>query len=210
MRRRDEDEPENLDRWLISYADFITLMFTFFAALYALSSVDKAKMAEFSGSLNQTFKVIEKPIPQIDTQKNVLVEDIKKATGELQGITVKNEPRGVVVTFADSVLFASGSAELKPEIDTVLEKLSKLLSTVPGKIAIEGHTDNVPISSSKYSSNWELSTARAASILHFFIEKGIDPANYSIAGYAEFRPLASNATEEGRQKNRRVEIVITK
>ena len=210
MRRRDEEEPENLDRWLISYADFITLMFTFFAALYALSSVDKAKMEQFSGSLNQTFKVIEKPIPLIDNQKTMLTEDIKKATGDLQGITVKNEPRGVVVTFSDSVLFASGSAELKPEIYAVLEKLSKLLSNVPGRIAIEGHTDNVPISSSRYSSNWELSTGRAASILHFFIEKGIDPAKYSVAGYAEFRPLESNATEEGRQKNRRVEIVITK
>ena len=210
MRRRDEDEPENLDRWLISYADFITLMFTFFAALYALSSVDKAKMEEFSGSLNQTFKVIEKPIPQIDTQKNILVEDISKVTSNIKGVAVKNEPRGVVVTFSDSVLFASGSAELKPEIYSVLEKLSKLLSAVPGKVAIEGHTDNVPISSSKYSSNWELSTARAASMLHFFIEKGIDPAKYSIAGYAEFRPLESNATEEGRQKNRRVEIIITK
>ncbi len=210
MRRRDEDEPENLDRWLISYADFITLMFTFFAALYALSSVDKAKMAEFSGSLNQTFKVIEKPIAQADTQKNVLMENITKVTSDIKGITVKNEPRGVVVTFADAVLYASGSAELKPEIYAVLEKLSKLLSTVPGNIHIEGHTDNVPVSSSKYSSNWELSTARAASMLHFFIEKGIDPTKYSIAGYAEFRPLESNATEEGRQKNRRVEIVITK
>ena len=208
--RRVEEEPENTDRWLISYADFITLMFTFFAALYALSSVDKAKMEQFSGSLNQTFKVIEKPIPLIDNQKTMLIEDIRKATGDLQGITVKNEPRGVVVTFSDSVLFASGSAELKPEIHAVLEKLSKLLSTVPGRVAIEGHTDNVPISSSKYSSNWELSTARDASMLHFFIEKGTDPAKYSIAGYAEFKPLESNATEEGRQKNRRVEIVITK
>ena len=210
MRRRDEDEPENLDRWLISYADFITLMFTFFAALYALSSVDKAKMEQFSGSLDQTFKIIEKPIPVIDDQKKAIIEDIRKATGDLQGITVKNEPRGVVVTFSDSVLFASGSAELKPEIYTILEKLSKLLSNVPGKVAIEGHTDNVPISSSKYSSNWELSTARAASMLHFFIQKGADPAKYSVSGYAEFRPLESNATEEGRQKNRRVEIVITK
>ncbi len=210
IRRTVEEEPENTDRWLISYADFITLMFTFFAALYALSSVDKAKMEQFSGSLNQTFKVIEKPIPLIDNQKTMLMEDIKKATGDLQGITVKNEPRGVVVTFSDSVLFASGSAELKPEIYAVLEKLSKLLSTLPGRFAIEGHTDNVPISSPKYSSNWELSTARAASMLHFFIEKGIDPAKYSVAGYAEFRPLESNATEEGRQKNRRVEIVITK
>src|SRR5208337_2864721 len=210
MRRRDEDEPENLDRWLISYADFITLMFTFFAALYALSSQDKAKMEQFTGSLNQTFKVIEKPIQQIDTQKNMLMADITKVTGDIKGITIKNEPRGVVVTFSDSVLFAPGSSELKPEIYAVLEKLSKLLSSVPGKVAIEGHTDNVPISSSKYSSNWELSTARAASMLHFFIQKGADPAKYSVSGYAEFRPLESNATEEGRQKNRRVEIVITK
>ena len=210
MRRRVEEEPENLDRWLISYADFITLMFTFFAALYALSSVDKAKMEQFSGSLNQTFNVIEKPVAAIDNQKTIIIEDIKKVTGELKGVTVKNEPRGVVVTFSDSVLFASGSAELKPEIYTMLEKLSKLLAPLPGRVAIEGHTDNVPISSSKYSSNWELSTARAASMLHFFIEKGTDPAKYSVAGYAEFRPLESNATEEGRQKNRRVEIVITK
>jgi chemotaxis protein MotB len=210
MRRRDQDEHENLDRWLISYADFITLLFTFFAALYALSSVDRAKMEQFSGSLNQTFRVIEKPIPLIDNQKTMLTEDLKKATGDLHGITVKNESRGVVVTFSDSVLFASGSAELKPEIYTVLEKLSKLLTAVPGRVAIEGHTDNVPISSSKYSSNWELSTARAASMLHFFIEKGTDPTKYSIAGYAEFRPLESNATEEGRQMNRRVEIVISK
>jgi chemotaxis protein MotB len=210
MSRRVEEEPENVDRWLISYADFITLMFTFFAALYALSSVDKAKMEQFSDSLSHTFNIIEKPVPVMDDQKKVIIEDIRKVTGDLQGITVKNEPRGVVVTFSDSVLFASGSAELKPEIYPILEKLSKLLSNVPGRVAIEGHTDNVPISSSKYSSNWELSTARAASMLHFFIEKGTDPSKYSVAGYAEFRPLESNATEEGRQKNRRVEIVITK
>ncbi len=103
----------------------------------------------------------------------------------------------------------SGSADIKPEIHAVLEKVSKLLSTAPGRITIEGHTDNVPISSPKYSSNWELSTARAASMVHFFIEKGLDPTKFSIAGYAEFRPLESNATEEGRQKNRRVEVVIS-
>ncbi len=171
----------------------------------------KQKWRSSPESLNQTFKVIEKPIQLMeDNKKTVLMEDIKKVTGDLKGITVKNEPRGVVVTFSDSVLFASGAAELKPEIYSVLEKLSKLLSSVPGNVAIEGHTDNVPIASSKYSSNWELSTARAASMLHFFIQKGIDPAKYSIAGYAEFRPLESNATDEGRQKNRRVEIVITK
>lgn len=211
MRRRrgDEEEHENVDRWLISYADFITLMFTFFAALYALSSVDKGKMEQFSGSLNQTFKIIDKPIALIDTVNSTLVQDVRKATGDLAGITVKNEPRGVVITFSDAVLFGSGSADVKPEIFGVLEKLSKVLSAAPGKIFIEGHTDNVPIASSKYPSNWELSTARAASMLHFFIEKGLDPAKFSIAGYAEFRPVESNATEEGRRKNRRVEIIMS-
>jgi chemotaxis protein MotB len=211
MRRRQsgEEEHENLERWLVSYADFMTLMFTFFVALYALSSVDKTKMEQFSGSLNQSFKIIEKPIPLIDTKKSVLMEDIKKVTSDIAGVSVRNEPRGVVVTFSDAVLFGSGSADVKPEIHAVLEKISKLLLTAPGKVTIEGHTDNVPISSPKYASNWELSTARAASMLHFFIDKGLDPTKFAIAGYAEFRPLESNATEEGRQKNRRVEIVIS-
>ncbi|MGD0281931.1 MAG: flagellar motor protein MotB [Dissulfurispiraceae bacterium] len=208
-RRSDEEEHENSDRWLISYADFITLLFTFFAALYALSSIDRGKMEQFSGSLNQTFKVIEKPIPLIDTNKSALMQDIKKATSDIAGVSVRTEPRGVVVTFSDAVLFGSGSADIKPEIHAVLEKFSKLLLTAPGKVTIEGHTDNVPISSPKYSSNWELSTARAASMVHFFIEKGLDPTKFAIAGYAEFRPLESNATEEGRQKNRRVEVVIS-
>jgi len=210
MRRRHEEEHENHERWLISYADFITLMFTFFVALYALSSVDVKKMEQFSGSLNETFKVIDKPIPLVDTQKSEFMENIKKVTANSKDISVRNEPRGVVVTFSDAVLFASGAADLKPEVYPVLGEISKLLSSNPGKFAIEGHTDNVPISGSKYASNWELSTARAASMLHFFIDKGLDPAKFSIAGYGEFRPLESNATEEGRQKNRRVEIVITK
>src|SRR5271157_184088 len=166
-RRHSEEENENSDRWLISYADFITLLFTFFVALYALSSVDIKKMEQFSGSLNQTFKVIDKPIALMDTKKSMLIDDIKKVTADLKGVTVKNEPRGVVITFSDAVLFASGSADVKTEVHAVLAELSKLLFTTPGRIIIEGHTDNVPMASSKYASNWELSAARAASMLHF-------------------------------------------
>ncbi|MBF0505331.1 MAG: OmpA family protein [Nitrospirae bacterium] len=212
MKRRHNsgDDRDNHERWLISYADFMTLMFTFFVALYALSSVDIKKIEQFSGSLEQTFRVIDKPIPLIDTKKSEFMENIRKVvTANSKDITVKNEPRGVVITFSDGVLFGSGSADLKPEVQKVLVDISKLLSVNPGKFTIEGHTDNVPISTPKYSSNWELSTARAASMLHFFIEKGLDPTKFAVAGYAEFRPLESNATEEGRQKNRRVEIVIT-
>jgi chemotaxis protein MotB len=114
----------------------------------------------------------------------------------------------VVVTFSDAVLFASGSADIKQEAFGMLEKLSKSLSNAPGRITIEGHTDNIPTSGGKYASNWELSTSRAASVLHFFITKGVDPNRFSIAGYGEYRPLTGNDTEDGRAKNRRVELVI--
>ncbi|HEX8948993.1 MAG TPA: flagellar motor protein MotB [Dissulfurispiraceae bacterium] len=209
-KRHKEEEHENIERWLISYADFITLMFTFFAALYALSSMDTAKMEKFSGSLKQSFKIIEQPIPLYDEKSKSIMEEVKKVIKNANGISVKSEPRGVVVTFSDSVLFASGAAEVKQEAVGVLESFSKLLMSTPGHITIEGHTDNVPLSGGKYSSNWELSTARAAGIVHFFISKGLDPNKFSIAGYAEYRPVASNDTEEGRGKNRRVEVVINR
>ncbi|WP_333653741.1 OmpA family protein [Dissulfurispira sp.] len=207
-RRKTHFERPSHERWLISYADFITLMFTFFAALYALSSMDKAKVESFSGSLKQAFKVIDEPIPLYEERTRTLVQDISKNIKGIEGISVKTDPRGVVVTFSDAVLFASGSADIKPETFDVLDKLSKVINEVAGRITIEGHTDNVPISGGKYVSNWELSTARAASILHFLITKGVDPNRFSIAGYGEYRPLTSNETEDGRAKNRRVELVI--
>jgi chemotaxis protein MotB len=208
-RRKLHYERPSHERWLISYADFITLMFTFFAALYALSSVDKAKVESFSGSLRQAFKVMEEPIPLLEEKTKALLQDISKNIQGVEGVSVKTDPRGVVVTFSDAVLFASGSAEVKKEAFDVLERLSKTLNTVPGRIIIEGHTDNVPLSGGKYTSNWELSTARAASVLHFFITKGVDPNRFAIAGYGEYRPMASNETEDGRAKNRRVELVIS-
>ncbi|MEW5743986.1 MAG: flagellar motor protein MotB [Nitrospirota bacterium] len=206
-RHRGEEEHDNHERWLISYADFITLMFTFFAALYALSSVDKAKMEKFSGSLKQTFKVIDEPIHVYEDKSKSIVEEMQNLVKGVEGVTVKSEPRGVVVTFSDQALFASGSAEMKQEASAVLEKIAAKLPAISGRITIEGHTDNVPISG-RYTSNWELSTARAASMLHALVAKGADPNRFTIAGYAEYRPVASNDTEEGRTRNRRVEMII--
>ena len=209
-RRKGGQERPSHDRWLISYADFITLLFTFFAALYALSSADQAKMDKFSGSLRQAFKVIEEPIQIYEERSTALIEDIRRNIKDVPGASVKNDPRGVVVTFSDSMLFTSGSAEIKQEAFGVLEKLSGVLNSVPGRVTIEGHTDNVPLAGGKYPSNWELSTARAASVLGFFMKKELSPDRFSIAGYAEFRPLASNDTDEGKARNRRVEILIGK
>ncbi len=207
-KRRTEEEHGNTERWLISYADFITLLFTFFAALYALSSMDAAKMEKFSGSLQQSFKIIEEPIVIGDGTSRLVVRDMRKILGGVQGVSVKSEPRGVVVTFSDTVLFSSGAAVVKQEATAMLGELSKLISTLQGHITIEGHTDNVPVLGGKFASNWELSAERAASILHFFISQGVDPEKFSIAGYAEYKPVAPNDNEENRAKNRRVELVI--
>lgn len=208
-RRRVSHERPSHERWLISYADFITLMFTFFAALYALSSTDTKKMEQFSGSLRQAFKVIDEPISLHEDRHKAVIEDLRKVISDVSGVSVKTDPRGIVLTFSDAALFASGAADIKQEASGALEKLSKRINDTPGRITIEGHTDNVPMSGGKYASNWELSTARAASVLNFFVGKGVDPNRFSIAGYAEYRPLTSNETEEGRAKNRRVEMIIS-
>jgi chemotaxis protein MotB len=209
-KRKTGEEHENLERWLVSYADFITLLFTFFAALYALSSVDKTKVESFSGSLRQAFKVIDQPIIAYADNKKSLLENIRNTIKDTPGISARTEPRGTVVTFTDDVLFSSGSADLRPESYKALESVAKTLAEVPGKITIEGHTDNVSVSGGKYSSNWELSTARAAAVLAFYLGQGLDPNKFSLSGYAEYRPLISNATPEGRAGNRRVELVIAK
>jgi len=207
-RKRQQEEHENHERWLISYADFITLLFTFFAALYALSSLDKAKADKFSGSIRQAFSIIEQPINLFEERNLILFEDIRQIIHETPGITMRREPRGTVITLSDAVAFAPGSAELKDDIKPVLERLAVVLKRNHRAMRIEGHTDNLPLRGSVYRSNWELSTARAASVLSFFLDSGLTPELFSIAGYGEYRPIADNETPEGRAKNRRVEIVV--
>jgi chemotaxis protein MotB len=210
MRKRSykDNERENTDRWLISYADFLTLIFTFFAALYALSTIDKEKAGVFSTSLRQAFHIIERPVQGTeDSQKEVSAE-ISGVISKVDGLNLKSDPRGVVITMANDTAFVSGSAEIKNSMNTALESLAEVLKKTPGRIVIEGHTDNVALAGARYKSNWELATARAAGVLHVFIKQGIDPNRLILAGYGEYRPLASNETDEGRARNRRVEIVF--
>ncbi|GAB6183536.1 OmpA/MotB family protein [Thermodesulfovibrio hydrogeniphilus] len=210
-RKKNDKEEENIHRWLISYSDFLTLLFTFFVALYALSAVDILKAERFTVSLRKVFKVMDKPIQLEEDRRNSIVEDLKKLLKDSPEVNITASSRGVVITLPNSLLFDSGSARLKPESEEVLTKIAEKLKEIPAKILIEGHTDNVPIvSSSIYKSNWELSAARAASVLHFMLEKGLSPDRFTIAGYGEYRPVESNETPEGRAKNRRVEIVIVR
>lgn len=207
-RNRREEDHDHLDRWLISYSDFLTLMFTFFAALYALSTVDKEKVGQFSTSLRQAFNVIEKPVLGAEDGKKPILAEMRNSLSNVEGISVKSDPRGLVVTLSNDTAFVSGSADIKEKTAAALDALAVILKKNPGRIVIEGHTDNVPVSGPRYKSNWELSTARAASVLSVLIQQGLDPNRFIIAGYGEYRPLASNVDEEGRAKNRRVEIVL--
>jgi len=206
--RKEEEEQDNNDRWLISYSDFLTLMFTFFAALYALSSVDKEKIGKFSRSLQLVFNVIELPMQELDDYQKKVTGELKGVISNVEGVNVKSDPRGVVITLSNDTAFVSGSADIKEGMLSPIEALADTLNRNPGRIVIEGHTDNVPLSGGRYKSNWELATARASSVLHVFIKKGIDPKRIIIAGYGEYRPVDTNSTAEGRARNRRVEIVF--
>jgi|WetSurMetagenome_2_1015567.scaffolds.fasta_scaffold00012_74 chemotaxis protein MotB len=207
-RLRKEDAPENNDRWLISYSDFLTLMFTFFAALYALSSVDKEKIGKFSKSLHQAFNIIELPVHESDDYQKKVTGELTGITSKVEGIKVKTDPRGVVMTLSNDTAFISGSADIRDGMLRPLEQLADVLNRNPGRIVIEGHTDNIALSGGRYKSNWELATARAAGVLYVFIKKGLDPNRIIIAGYGEYRPVSSNESPEGRARNRRVEIVF--
>lgn len=207
-KRNNNNEEENVHRWLISYSDFLTLLFTFFVALYALSSVDVTKAEKMTSSLRKVFKVIDEPVSFEEDRNKAIIEDLRKLLNDISGINIKSDARGIVITMPDSLLFSSGSAELKSESTDALTRIAEKLKELPGKVAIEGHTDNIPISSSIYKSNWELSAARASSVLHFLLQRGLSPDRFLIAGYGEYKPVATNDTDEGRAKNRRVELII--
>lgn len=156
----------------------------------------------------EKIKVLSEQLEELRRAKAQLEQQLRReiAKGE---VSVEMQERGLVLTLIDSVLFDSGKAKVRPQGKEVLQKVANVLSSVDNKIAIEGHTDNVPIKFSGWKSNWELSSHRALNVLHYFVdEEGLNPAQFSATGYGPYSPVASNDTPEGRQQNRRVEIVI--
>jgi len=249
--KKHEKEP-NHERWLISYADFITLLFAVFVTLYAMSQTDKKKMDSLVASLRESFgyyktgassekmNVVEstdlRVIPSIRQQvltpglrntgkeqhqgythasmkdfreiKTVIDNNLQKY-GAQNKVSVDVTKRGLVVTLKEAGFFDSGDATVKPESLPLLAMVAASLSNYSNPVRIEGNTDNVPISTGMYRSNWELSTARATNIIHYLIEKyHLRPEKISAVGYGEFRPVADNRTDAGRTKNRRVDIVL--
>ena len=238
MGRRKQESHVNHERWMVSFADFMTLLFALFVVLFAISDVDEAKLEQVADSVDQAFGIMDsrgpsiidanpersapiKPIltpesplpPDSRGQQDQLVEKLQKALSNTDklaaSVQLRQESRGIIIQLKDTRLFTSGSAVLQNEIRSELKKIISELQNPGNQIRIEGHTDNVPIHSGTYTSNWELSAARANSVLQFFLSQtNLKPEQFSVAGYGEYRPIAPNNSAENRARNRRVDIVI--
>jgi len=227
MRKKKEEEHENGERWLISYADFITLLFAFFVTMYATSSVHEGKLRAVADSVNEAFHpyvtlsssniklTLKQAAPDMFDPGLKLFFKYKKMEEEIKAmdpsgkIKIIQDKRGRVIRIDDGLVFEAGTAEILPEFSEKLDKIAGLIAALPNQVQVEGHTDNIPINTPVFPSNWELSTARAMRMVNYFVDRhAMDPQRFSVAGYGEFRPIDTNNSPEGRAKNRRVEIVI--
>lgn len=223
-RRKKKGDDINTNGWMDTYADTITLLLTFFILLYSISAVDSEKLKELAEALQNslTGKQSVKELENLDDIKVDIekdsnkYEDLAKKLNEIieknsltEVIKIREEDRGIVLQVDESILFDPGKAEIKEGSIDILNTISKIIEETDNDIVAEGHTDNVPINTSKYKSNWELSTARAMNIVKYFIEnKNISPTRLSVKGYGEYNPIAPNDTPENRTKNRRVDILV--
>jgi chemotaxis protein MotB len=247
MSKKKHPEHVNHERWLVSYADFITLLFAFFVVLFASGQNDKRKAVKLAQAMQSAFSyngifdqhaktppltddpasapaatpsplmlpvpgVLEEEQKRVETQTKQRIEEVIKQQViahkmEPTAITLHTSDDGLVVSLRETGFFDSGSAEVRADSLPILRTLAAMFPRQP--MRVEGHTDNIPIHTAQFATNWELSTARAADITRLLIAEGaVDPTQISAAGYAEYRPVASNDTAEGRQQNRRVDIVL--
>ena len=211
-------------RWMVPYADLLTLLLGLFLVLFTASKAPAgqhhASAAQIPAAVAaQAPKPTQNPEHQPETIKEKdtrLAARIEKQLGvgfKLKGIAIRQQERGLVISLKDSILFAPGSADLSPAAHKTLDRLSQQLTSAMGgstrPIRVEGHTDNTPITTARYPSNWELSTARATNIVRYLISsRHFAPEKLSAAGYGQFKPVENNSSIEGKQKNRRVDIVI--
>jgi len=241
-RRNHNEEHENHERWLVSYADFITLLFAFFVVMYAISQVNEGKYRVLSDSLLQAFKpdaptetmrvpksdpggmlpsgvIPHLPINRAEEAKRRAREQRMRAIAQqvLQALAplvqngqvrVTESARGIAVEINASMLFKSAQATLEPASKRALIAVAQVLAAGDNPVEVEGHTDREPISTPQFPSNWELSGARASSVVRLFVDSGVTAQRLVASGYADTRPVDSNDTPEGRTRNRRVTVLI--
>ncbi|TCV90737.1 flagellar motor protein MotD [Sulfurirhabdus autotrophica] len=243
-RKHKQEEHENHERWLVSYADFITLLFAFFVVMYSISQVNEGKYRVLSDSLVNAFKTqsrADMPVPtgtqsgaakrnqpsQVLPIKRTPVQDQKRKQQEAKmksiakdilkvleplvkggKVRVTQSSRGVAIEINASLLFESGMALLEPDSTNALTAVGHVLAGVNNNIQVEGYSDNSPISTPQYPSNWELSSARSSSVVRVFTASGVSPERLVAIGYGENKPVDTNDTAEGRSRNRRVTVMI--
>ena len=226
MRRRYVEAENDTDRWMVSYADFITLLFAFFVVMYAISSVNDEKYRVLSATLSETFAVDSASLDPIqvgepDKAASPHVVDLPESTAfadQEEGDTFVEDPidaaQSLLGGFAqlEGVSVASNNdwLELSLDANVLFAPGQTSLTSTRNPLTIEGFTDNVPSESQLYPSNWEISSARASSVARFFVSQGVRPERISAVGYGENFPVATNATPDGRAANRRVVVVIAR
>jgi chemotaxis protein MotB len=240
MARKMPEDHDNAERWLVSYADFMTLLFAFFVVMYAISSLNEGKYRVLSSAMVNAFRsgapisvstnpsgsantMIQEPVTKPishalkDSKQNEqaklanMSNDLRRVLAPLvKGGQVKitQTEKGVEIEIKDSALFQTGQAQPGAQSRAMLTQVANVLKTVDNSVSVEGFTDDVPISTPVYPSNWELSAARAGSVVRLFQENGIDGERLVAVGRAANRPVSANDTPEGRARNRRVSITV--
>ena len=260
-RRRVVDEPVSHERWLVSYADFITLLFAFFVVMYSISQVNDGKYKVLSATLSEAFSShqvsypertldpfqigelaksnpfnlielkpgaaiienqsgsdadgkdllpVEGGFPSEFEQINIQIDEAFGDLVEQQKITVRGNEEWLEVELKSSLLFSSGDATLSTPALELLGSIADILKGQTSPVRVEGFTDNIPINTPQFPSNWELSASRASAVVQLFIEEGMDPSRLAAIGYGEHQPVADNVDKEGRAANRRVVLMISK
>jgi chemotaxis protein MotB len=235
MRKKEEETPENLERWMLTYLDMMTLLMAFFCILFAFSQVDVVKFKQVAQSMSISFgtgggagqNMITNfsgtgIVPQMSANSLItlrennqfksiikMLKEYAAKEGISKSIQLKITDRGLEADLSDNVLFESGRADLSAKAREVLDKFGDIYLSNNAIIQVEGHTDNVPIHNDKYQSNWQLSTDRATNVIMYWISKyPSKAANLSAAGYGEYHPIATNDTWEGKARNRRIRIIM--
>jgi chemotaxis protein MotB len=214
LKRTEEDNSEG---WLVLWGDMLSVLLTFFILLFGVAQMDQGKYAEIMSAIGDSFRGSnEEDLGVLDNENDlidleILVKKMKEAIAELNltdALDITIDSRGAVLYAPGEVFFISGEAEINDLGKTFLGKISSLIKRVPYMVRVEGHTDDVPIKTLKFPSNWELSSARASSVVRYFIEEAnISPERFSASGFSKYRPLFPQVPAN-RSRNRRVEIII--
>jgi len=228
-RKKQESAKKGAPEYMLTFGDLMNLLLCFFVMMLAMADLNPSKFPIAASSLQNAFGGVLTSFPTIPIHKNVMLPKMggdeqnkrmaMKAAMEVmeyakkekldEAIKVKVTDKGIAIKIADPMLFDIGKAGIKPEFMMILRDLMGIINKVPdNEIRVEGHTDNTPINTVEFPSNWELSTARAVNVIKYLYAQGMHPDRLSAVGYGEYRPIAPNTTAESRQKNRRIEIYV--